>query len=204
MSVPTEPSPNKRKRPHREDEYEIIGGKPPRKEKVTDLPQKPRHGGGRKKYVDSKVILHTKLNICTDPSAQRPPQNRYYPSHLASPTSTPKLVLPAQVFITLLSAVPPTREEEVRSTQNHAKIPFMKTGYRTLITPAHVIEISITRLPHLVTSVWGMEMEVLILTGDTGTTLSSVEVVIGVRGISRLDNWKGLGCQFQEARVCTP
>lgn len=54
MSVPTELSPNKRKRSHREDEYEIIGGKPPRKDKVTDLSQKPRHGGGRKKYVCSK------------------------------------------------------------------------------------------------------------------------------------------------------
>lgn len=57
MSVPAEPSPNKRKRPHREDEYEIIGGKTPRKEKLTDLSHKPRHGGGRKKYVHSKLFL---------------------------------------------------------------------------------------------------------------------------------------------------
>lgn len=97
---------------------------------------------------------------------------------------------------------PIQQQEVVRSAQNHAKIPFMKIYYTIIL--ARVAEISITRLPHPVTPTWGMEMEGLVLTGDTGTIPSLVELVIGVQGISRLGNWKDLGCQFRGARVHTP
>lgn len=51
LSIAPDPSPVKRKRVAREDEFEVINGKTPRKEKAIDVStQKPRHGG-RKKCV---------------------------------------------------------------------------------------------------------------------------------------------------------
>jgi inhibitor of growth protein 3 len=59
LSIAPDPSPVKRKRAAREDEYEVINGKTPRKEKAIDIiPHKPRHGG-RKKFVPfSQVDLY--------------------------------------------------------------------------------------------------------------------------------------------------
>lgn len=61
LSIQPEPSPAKRKRVAREEEYEIINAKTPRKEKTVDVAtHKPRHGG-RKKYVDYNSLSYVSI-----------------------------------------------------------------------------------------------------------------------------------------------
>jgi inhibitor of growth protein 3 len=61
LSIAPDPSPVKRKRVVREEEFEIVNGKTPRKEKAADVSaHKPRHGG-RKKYVYSAVLRYNLL-----------------------------------------------------------------------------------------------------------------------------------------------
>jgi inhibitor of growth protein 3 len=59
LSIAPDPSPMKRKRVAREDDYEVVNGKTPRKEKTTDIvANKPRQPG-RKKCVYICILYYS-------------------------------------------------------------------------------------------------------------------------------------------------